>query len=245
MSRVETIGNATIYLGDCRAVLGSLDSFDLVVTDPPYGTGGWRRDEGGQGSNPRGKLIKEDWDSGATDWLKLCRLAPVMAFAPATPKWLAGFEAAGYVKFRWLYMRKLDPRPQVGGRTAWSIEPICVASLDGFQLYGGTDWKDASTPRLGRDEDGTGHPYQKPVEVMTWLIDKTKAVTVVDPFMGSGTTGVAAVRLGRKFIGVEMDEKYFDMARKRIEDAAKQPDMFAEPDNWSAMWSKPLFPQST
>jgi len=82
---------------------------------------------------------------------------------------------------------------------------------------------------MGMD-GGKVHPTQKPIELMRWCVDKVpSAQTVLDPFMGSGTTGIAAVKLGRRFIGIEIDQRYFDIACRRIEDAAKQPDMFIEP----------------
>jgi DNA modification methylase len=74
------------------------------------------------------------------------------------------------------------------------------------------------------------HPTQKPVALMEWCLGfLPNAETILDPFMGSGTTGVACVKLGRKFTGIELDEGYFDIACKRIEDAYKQPDMFVAP----------------
>jgi site-specific DNA-methyltransferase (adenine-specific)/modification methylase len=73
-----------------------------------------------------------------------------------------------------------------------------------------------------------GHPTQKPLAVMRWTLGQFDAETVLDPFMGSGTTGVAAVKLGRKFVGVEIDEGYFEIARRRIAEALKQPDFFVE-----------------
>ena len=75
------------------------------------------------------------------------------------------------------------------------------------------------------------HPTQKPIGVMKWAIEQlpNDVQTILDPFMGSGTTGVAAVKLGRKFIGVEIEPKYFDIACRRISEALKQPDMFIEP----------------
>lgn len=72
------------------------------------------------------------------------------------------------------------------------------------------------------------HPTQKPLELMRWCIERTNSQTILDPFMGSGTTGVACVKLGRKFIGIEIDSGYFDIACKRIRDAYAQPDMFVE-----------------
>jgi DNA modification methylase len=78
-----------------------------------------------------------------------------------------------------------------------------------------------------RSEPGREHPTQKPVALMRWCIAKlSKAETILDPFMGSGTTGVACVKLGRRFIGIEREPKYFDIACRRIAEAYKQPDLF-------------------
>jgi site-specific DNA-methyltransferase (adenine-specific) len=222
------IGDATLYLGNCRSVLPEIPHDAVVVTDPPYGTGGWRREAAGGGSNPKASLIREEWDSGDTDWLMLGTW-PVVSFWPAArmPQFMNAIGAMR-PKVRMLYMRKLDPKPQVQGRTGWSVEPIVVAGAEGFQLYGGTDWTEASTPRVGRDGDALGHPYQKPLSVMDWLIAKTRCEVICDPFMGSGTTGVAALRAGRKFIGVEREPAYFEIACKRIEAAYAQGRLFDE-----------------
>lgn len=227
--RIEHIGNATLYLADCREVLPGQLGVDAVVTDPPYGTGGWRRTESGNGSNPAGRLVRESWDGGFLDWF-LLTTAPVVAFWPAanTNSLLAIADNSGRRKHRALYMHKLDPKPQVAGRISWSVEPIWCLSTDGFQLYGGTDWISVSTPRLGRDYDATGHPYQKPLECMEWLIRKFDANGICDPFMGSGTTGVACARLGRRFIGIEIEPRYFDIACRRIEQAQRQRDLFVD-----------------
>lgn len=215
-----------IIEGDCRDVLGTLPSDSLfIVTDPPYGTGGWRRPEGGQGRNPKASLVSEEWDDGATDWLNCLppTIEAVAAFWPAarTRALLEAADEVGLTKHRCLYMRKLDPKPQVGGRTKWSVEPIWVLSREGFVLIGGDDVFEASTPRLGRDSVATGHPYQKPLGVMVWLVDKfPPAATICDPFMGSGTTGVACLKTGRRFIGMENDPAYFQIAQRRLRDAA-------------------------
>jgi DNA modification methylase len=79
-----------------------------------------------------------------------------------------------------------------------------------------------------RSDPGREHPTQKPIDLMKWCVSRLKGRTILDPFMGSGTTGVAAVQLGRKFIGIEVEPKYFDMAARRISEALKQPDMFIE-----------------
>lgn len=225
MTNPVVIGNATLYLGDCLEILPTLPKVDAVVTDPPYGTGGWRRSTVGAGSNPAAQLIREEWDDGNVGWVGIGDW-PILSFWPPArmPQLMAAIRRP---KVRMLYMRKLDPKPQVGNRVAWSVEPIVVASENGFQLYGGTDWIDASTPRYGRDTLATGHPYEKPEGVLRWILSKVRANTICDPFMGSGTTGVACMNLGRKFIGIEIEPKYFDIACERIENAQRQTSLFA------------------
>src|SRR5262249_46474874 len=111
-------------------------------------------------------------------------------------------------------------RPALGA-DAPSLEPIVIfpkvrfGDVQHFVAYNG---------------DNEWHPTQKPLPLMEWLVlgvsDRNE--TILDPFMGSGTTGVAAVKLGRKFIGIEIEPKYFDISCRRISDALKQPDMFIE-----------------
>lgn len=211
-------GGITIYHGDCRDVLPGIGHVDLVLTDPPYGTGGWRRDASGQGKNPTGSLFREDWDDGAVDWLNLTSTR-VITFWPASRACVLLNAATdhGLTNHRCLYMRKRDPKPMPAGRTMWSMELIWVLSADGFMLRGGTDVLDVSTPRWGRDADATGHPYQKPLEVMCWLIGKTDSPVICDPFMGSGTTLRAAKDLGRRAIGIEVDERWCEAAARRLE----------------------------
>ena len=203
----------TIYHGDCREILPHV-SADVVVTDPPYGTGGWRRPESGGGSNPRADLVREEWDDGALDWLAEI---PTLTFWPParTLQLLARAESVGLTKHRAIYWHKPDPKPQVGGRVAWSVEPIWVLSPEGFLLRGGTDWFDKSSIRFHRDFEAVGHPYQKPEPVMRWIIAKTEGA-ILDPFLGSGSTLIAAAILGRRAIGVEIEERYCEIAVKRL-----------------------------
>ena len=212
-------GGIVIYHADCREVLPTLaaGSVDLVLTDPPYGTGGWRRLEAGAGSNPSGALVTEAWDDGAVDWLALCR-CPVLTFWPPARTWelLTAAREVGMDKHRCLYMRKRDPKPLPGGRMRWSVEPIWSLSSAGFVLMGGDDCIEVSTPRAGRDHDATGHPYQKPLDALTWLLAKTAATFTLDPFMGSGTTLVAAKMLGRRAIGIEAEERWCEVAARRL-----------------------------
>jgi site-specific DNA-methyltransferase (adenine-specific) len=208
----------TIYHGDCREILPDV-SADVMVVDPPYGTGGWRRIEGGRGSDPTASLVVEGWDDGATEFVALAKCEAALVFWPParTRHLLDAADARGWTKHRGLYWQKPDPKPQVGGRIMWSVEPIWCLSEDGFVLYGGTDWHGASTPRSNRDIEAVGHPYQKPISVMSWLVAKTRAETILDPFMGSGTTLRAAKDLGRKAIGIEIEERYCEIAAKRLQ----------------------------
>lgn len=212
-----------IYHGDALLILPQLawEGDELVVSDPPYGTGGWRRLAEGQGSNPSGTLVREAWDEGDTEWLCLVGTDAVMSFWPParTTQLLVTAERAGFTKHRTLYMRKPDPKPLPGGRTRWSVEPIWVLSHDGFILTGGDDLYEACQPRKGRDRDATGHPYEKPLDVMKWLIAKTDRPTIVDPYMGSGTTLLAARIMGRRAIGIEQDEQWCQVAAKRLQQA--------------------------
>ena len=208
----------TIYHGRWQEFgplwVGALGGVGVIVTDPPYGTGGWRRDGAGQGSDPKASLVREAWDDGAVEWLD--GAVPVITFWPAARTWqlLSRANDVGLVKHRAVYWHKPDPKPQVGGRTRWSIEPVWVLSHDGFLIYGDTDLYRESAIRKGRDE-ATGHAYQKPESVMRWLVGKTRTGTVLDPFMGSGSTLVAAKSLGRRAIGIEIEERYCEIAAQR------------------------------
>ena len=204
----------TIYHGDSREIAPGL-AFDVIVSDPPYGTGGWRRDAIGLGSDPRASLVRESWDDGDVDWI--AGTHPVITFWPAARTWLllGHAQRVGLTKHRALYWQKPDPKPQVGGRTAWSVEPVWVLSGEGFLLYGDTDLYRDSAVRMNRDAEAVGHPYQKPEAVMRWLVGKTRAETILDPFMGSGTTLRAAKDLGRRAIGIEIEERYCEMAARR------------------------------
>ena len=113
----------------------------------------------------------------------------------------------------WLYWQKLMGGDFSDGELAWTNRDRAL--------------REFSCCPKGK---GGLHPTQKPVEVMLWCLGLIpEAATVCDPFMGSGSTGVACAKLGRKFIGIERDQDYFDIACSRIDDAYKQPRLFAEP----------------
>jgi DNA modification methylase len=214
MNRVETIGNATLYLGDCREILPTLPKVDAVITDPPYGMSFQ--------SNHRTtehRRIANDDDAGLLVWA--CGI-------PANH--------SRYVFCRWDNLRDGVPPPKsciTWVKNNWSmgdLEHEHARQTEIAMFWPGPDhsWVGkrpadvVRAPRTGNSE----HPTEKPVYLMEQFIGWTHG-TVLDPFMGSGTTGVACANLGRSFIGCEIDPAYFSIACRRIEDAQRQQRMFA------------------
>lgn len=210
--QVEQIGDCTLYLGDA-VELAELTSFDSVVTDPPYGMA-FR-------SNYR--AVKHEAianDKGIEHLLWACDL-------PA--------EHSRYIFCRWDNLVSV-PRPRslvTWVKNNWSmgdLEHEHARQTEVALFYPGpnhyfptgrpTDVVEA--PRTGNEH----HPTEKPVQLM-WAVVRWTSGTVFDPFMGSGTTGVACARLGRPFVGVEIEPKYFDIACARIEDAYRRPELFS------------------
>jgi site-specific DNA-methyltransferase (adenine-specific) len=204
VSEPVIIGNATLYLGDCRDVLPTLGKVDAVVTDPPYGIGfaaqptKWQRLAGQQ---------PESWDDAPDQAvLSLPSLAPCII-------WGGNYYAL---------------RPSRGW-LSW-FKPDAPPSMASFELAWTSLDQNARQLKVSIGEtnpERVGHPTQKPLRLMKWCIGfLPDAKTILDPFMGSGTTGVAAVQMGRKFIGIEREERYFEIACRRIEEAQRQGDFF-------------------
>jgi site-specific DNA-methyltransferase (adenine-specific)/modification methylase len=205
VSRVEHIGRATLYLGDCRDILPTLPKVDAVVTDPPYGIGVGKMNLGGCVAS---RMEKTDWDDEAPD------LSAILALE--SPKIIWGGNYFGLPASRgWLVWHKgesFEGRSFSECELAWTNIDMVVRQFKHWQIKEGIERQ---------------HPTQKPVQVMRWCLDfLPESKTILDPFMGSGTTGVAAVQMGRSFIGIERESKYFDIACKRIEDAQRQGDFF-------------------
>lgn len=210
MTRVEHIGDATLYLGDCREVLPGLSGVDAVVTDPPYGIEGtW------SGGNSHGwgrfKGQAKAWDQ-RPDWLhELVALLPV-----PTIIWGGNYFALPQ-SGSWLFWDKLVREFTSGhGELAWTNlgKPVRAFNFSHGQLA----------------TEGKEHPTQKPLSLMAWCITLLPAtcVVVLDPFAGSGTTGVACAKLGRSFVGCEVHEPYFDIMCRRIEAAQRQGDLLRD-----------------
>lgn len=210
MNRIEIIGNAKLYLGDCRDILPSLPKVDAVVTDPPYGIAyrsGW-------GNKFHDITIANDVSTVARDMiLTLLPDVPMIMFGswkvikPSRTKlvltWDKGTVGMGDLSLPWFPC----------------TEEIYVI---GSGFFGSRT--SAVLRHVGRNEH---HPTEKPSELMERLIVKCPGDSVLDPFMGSGSTGVACANLGRSFIGCEIEPKYFDIACRRIEDAQRQSRLIA------------------
>ena len=225
MSRIETIGDATLYLGDCREILPTLGKVDAVVTDPPYGIG-----EARSGNASRSKLAQsKDYGDAAWDDAKID--APLMALVKASGRYQIIFGGNHYdapASSCWLVWDKLNGKNDFADcELAWTNLTKAVRRIQ-FQWHG--------MIRQNGEQRGD-HPTQKPIDVMKWCIEQLPddAQTIIDPFMGSGTTGVAAIKMGRKFTGIEIEQKYFDISCRRIDQARQQPDMFVE-KSWDDMW---------
>lgn len=209
--RKETIGSCELYLGDCLQIMPLLGTVDAVVTDPPYGIGkdGQKRTTGGNGGRKAYEF--KGWDSERPPRIVFEMMLHLSAkqiiwggnyFAdllPATGKWLV-----------WDKGQRIN---QSDGELAYTSEGGALRIF--------------TQNRVALLVEGAQHPTQKPIEIMQWSLDQVAdAQLILDPFMGSGTTGVACARKGRRFIGIEIDPDYFDIACERIRKAYAQPDMF-------------------
>lgn len=205
--RVETIGNATLYLGDCLSVMPTL-SPNVVITDQPFGTG-WFRGGGKRAGEFKRRKEGAEWDVFDLRWMDQVS-CPLVAFCPTKGVWemCLRLKTPCVVKYR-----KSNPAP-----FGVECEPI-VCSQPPRSVWEKTGYNGANEL----------HPCQKPEAIMDWLVGEFSDAgqTVLDPFMGSGSTGYSAVRMGRTFIGVEIDPSYFDIACERIERAQRQERLFA------------------
>lgn len=215
MSRVETIGRATLYLGDCRDILRTLGKVDAVVTDPPYGI----NEAAGKNSSRGNIAIAKDY--GNDTWDALPIEADLLALVRSAGRWQIIFGGNYYdcpPASCWLVWDKENGENDFADcELAWTNLPKAVRRIR--YMWNGM--------LRAHGEPRGDHPTQKPVGVMKWCINHLPhGETILDPFMGSGTTGVAAVQMGRDFIGIEREPKYFDIACRRIEQAQRQADLF-------------------
>lgn len=212
----ETIGSATLYRADCLAVLPTLRGIDAIVTDPPYGI-----NENSKKVASREKLAEPknygefEWDTQpASDW----HIAAIRQSSDHQIIFGGNFMKLPPASC-WLIWDKENSGDFADAEMAWTNLPKATRLIR--YMWNGMIRKERDVQRE--------HPTQKPVEVMRWCVGHLPdgVQTICDPFMGSGTTGVAAARAGIAFTGMEIDKRYFDIACRRIEEAQRQPDMLA------------------
>lgn len=213
--KVETIGNATLYLGDAQVVLPTLAQCDALVTDPPYGIG----ESAGKNASRGNLAVAKDYGNKTWDdkpipqWLIDCAISRAkhsIIFGgnyyvlPPSSCWLVWDKENGTNDF-------------ADCELAWTNLQKAVRRIQ-YQWNG---------MLRANNEPRGDHPTQKPVQVMEWALMQLPdgCKTILDPFMGSGTTGVAALNLGLHFIGIEREPEYFEAACRRM--AKRQERLFA------------------
>lgn len=207
--QVVVIGECELYQGDCLEIMQSIDRADAVVTDPPYGIGDkWQGGaRHGWGNQDAMKSTRNRWDA---EPLGEREVDLILSKADTIIIWGGNYFPLSPSRC-WLVWNKPERCFTLAeAELAWTNLDTVVRVID-----------------APRSEPGRKHPTQKPLAVMSWTINKTTGA-VLDPFMGSGTTGVACARAGRKFVGIEIEPEYFDIACTRISKAYEQPDMFVE-----------------
>jgi DNA modification methylase len=226
--RQEIIGDCRMVLGDCREVLDALGTFDALVSDPPYGIGeaggkAKTRTSGLTSKLKNAQIYRRDYGDDAWDDEPIDDL--LLAKVRKAARWQIIFGGNYYAlppTSCWLVWDKLNGDTDFADcELAWTNMPKAVRRIR--YLWNGC-------MRANREVRGD-HPTQKPVGVMAWALQQLPAGTrtILDPFAGSGTTGVACVAQGLSFTGIEREERYFEAACRRIEAAYKQPRLFAEP----------------
>jgi site-specific DNA-methyltransferase (adenine-specific)/modification methylase len=192
--------SVSIYRGDCRDILPTLGEVDAVVTDPPYGLG--KRMSGGTWGKADKYGDMWEWDKEAPHEA----VAAVLGLARPTIMWGGNYFAVPPSRC-WL---------------SWSKVNV-VQTMASMELAWTNFDRPAKEWRGPVGVHDTGHHTQKPVPLMAWCLSfLPEACAVCDPFMGSGSTGIACIRTGRKFIGIEKDARYFEIARARLENELRQ-----------------------
>lgn len=239
--REERIGRATLYLGDCREVLPTLGKVDHIITDPPYeaimhdskaGIKGLVRPDGSHHWKPldfapideiRSDIVRLSADACEGWFIAFCT-------SEGVGRWADEINTSQMKYKRACVWVKPDSTPQMNGQgPAQGAEHfVCAWAGTGFAKWNGGGKRGVYTHCVNGPERHGGHPTEKPRKLMAELVaDFTQpSQTILDLFMGSGTTGVAAVQLDRGFIGIEQNPEYFDIACHRIEQAQRQGNLF-------------------
>lgn len=226
MSDVVTIGSATLYRADCRELLPRLGGGMAIVSDPPYGIG-----------------YNHSGDHGGPKWFKT-EAAKRRGTPPITgddepfdPRWLLGLAdnvllwGADHFRARLPESGRFLAWDKLGGLEAWDsfsdVEFAWHSRTAASRIFT-WKWKGLACDKRGEANGLREHPTQKPIALMAWCIEQAGRPDVIcDPFMGSGTTGVAAALHGVRFVGIETEQRWFDIALRRISAAQRQPSLFS------------------
>lgn len=246
--RKETLAEGIeLYLGDCLEVLPTLGTVDHVIGDPPYedelhAAFGSKIDRSDGAHLPRNANMLRPLEFTG---INATRSAVAAACVKASAGWVILFTLAEGVRAwrddlqaasaKWdttCFWIKPDSAPRFNGQGAARGAECFITCWagTGYRSWNGGGKRGVYTHPVNTGRQGE-HPTEKPVPLMAEIIaDFTRPGQLIcDPFCGSGTTGVAAVKLGRRFVGIEKDERWFDLSCRRVEAALKEPDMFIEP----------------
>jgi DNA modification methylase len=217
---VKVIGNATVYLGECERIIPTLAMVDAVITDPPYGIGEARKDHK---SRNRPGMKCPDYQRGSWDDQPASEAALALIRYISRTQVIFGGNYYHLPPAKcWLLWDK------VNGECDFADAEMAWTNIDGAVRLIRHQW--AGMLRDSERNVSREHPTQKPVAVMAWAIEKAKLAPnslILDPYMGSGTTGVAALQAGHRFIGIERHEPYFNGACERLENAQRQERLIA------------------
>jgi site-specific DNA-methyltransferase (adenine-specific) len=237
LSRVEHLSETvTLYHGDCMDIIPTLSPMDHVICDPPYEKEAHRKDrrimqKSGLVASPLSFDRIENRDIIASQCTRISK-GWFLAFCQAegVAPWRDSIENAGAKYKAPMIWVKPDGMPQFNGQgPGMGFESMVLAWCgDGVSKWNGGGRHGVFIVPKGNN-NGL-HETQKPVKLMREIVSlfTNPNEIICDPFMGSGTTGYAAIRLGRGFVGIEKDEKYFDVSVDRLSEALKQEDLFAE-----------------
>jgi site-specific DNA-methyltransferase (adenine-specific) len=239
--RKEVIGECTLYLGDCRDVLPTLGKVDAVISDPPYEAVMQNKWGILSKQSPSSHVRHENLGFEAIDHMRddvakaaidvCCGWLIFFCMAEGVRAWRDSIEAAGAKYKRAMVWVKPDAMPQFNGQGPSVGHEMMVSAWCGS---GHSKWNGGGRPGtfvFTKNTQGAVHPTQKPLPLMNELVSlfTFEDDLVCDPFLGSGTTGVACVKQGRRFVGVEQDRTHFEAACERIRKAYAQPDLFIAP----------------
>jgi len=219
------IGNATLHHGNCLNIAPNLSGHDVMISDPPYGIDF--------------KYEGDYEDKGGNEYLSLLEVfhgqkAVLLQYPEETMRYFVPVLGVPDDCVAWCYNSNTNRQFRLwsffGIKPDFNAYKVPAKNLNDSRvnpLVRSYDWFDDLQQVKNVSEEKTDHPCQISVKIMERIVALTKADVILDPFMGSGSTGVACLNLGKSFIGIEREEKYFNIACERLESANQQQRLFA------------------